>query len=526
MAAGHGPTEIARGMVYTPGDSGQDWGNASPSEAGPWAPAFSRLVLLMRLWRRRILLCATLFAGLAMAAKAVFPGNYVASEQLLFDPEGVKIFSTDVPGARQDANAQVNFVESQMGVILSERVLARVIARECALGDTAPDALETTGEVAPPPNFQRLCPNSGSAPILDTAKAIEALRKLIVVKRAERSFLVDVTATGATPEFAAQLASAVVKAYIDEDAASRAAAAARLTNELNVRLETIRREIAESEAQAEGYRSDKNLIRVGDKLLAEQKLADGATALNAAQSQLERARARVRQLETTPLSATGLGALGDETETRPLALLLDRRAAALADLAPLQSTLGARHPLLVQARSRVAETERDIAAELKTIRAAARDQFDRAVRERDNLGRSVDQLSAEVTRARRAQIALQTLEQAADANRKLLESFENRSREAAETGRIDLANLRVASQARAPEPRLFVVTMALWGFAGFVLGLLLAISGVAFLATLGAAANVAGQGDEDLSDHSADDPSRSEATMRREISPQSRRAYS
>ncbi len=478
----------------------------------PWGLALAHMSACARRRRGSILMVALAFAALAMAGKTVFPGSYVATEQLLFDPDGLKLFAAEPGAARADSNTQINFVESQMGVILSERVLSRVIARECA----------RAGDDAPPPNFQRLCPRS--EPAADTSKAIEGLRKFLSVKRAERSFLVDVAATGATPKFAAELARAAVDAYIAEDAATRAAAAARLTGELDVRIEALRKAISESEARAEGYRSDKNLVRVGDKLLVEQKLTDASAALDAARDQLERSRARLTQLQTTPRDATGLGALGDESETRTLGLLLDRRAAALAELAPLETRLGARHPLLVEARGRVAEIDRGIAAEVKSIRAAAREQFDRAQRERDNFAREVNRLSQELTEARRAQIALQTLEQGTDANRKLLESFENRSREAAEMGRIDLANLRVASEARAPEARVFVVSELVWGAAGFVAGLLAALGGTALIAMRSLPAPSPREGG-DYADALARDLARVSAAMRREYLVEADEAY-
>ena len=70
------------------------------------------------------------------------------------------------------------------------------------------------------------------------------------------------------------------------------------------------------------------------------------------------------------------------------------------------------------------------------------------------------------------------------ANRKLIETLENRSREVAETGRLDLANLRVASKARAPTPRNLVHGLAVYGAAGFLVGLALALGLVAVVAAL------------------------------------------
>lgn len=461
----------------------QDAARAAPMEASasPWGPALALLFTLLRRWKFRIAFCALMFAGLGVAAKLTIPVSYTSVEQLLFDPGGLKIFASDAGNTRLDANAEINFVESQMGVLLSEGVLSRVIARECKLVGLRADS-QITDEVAPPASFQRLCQDQQAETTESSARAIDGLRKMVSVKRAERSFLVDVTATSTQPEFAAQLASAVVKAYIAEDASTRASMANRLTSELNARIETIRKSLSETEAKAESYRSDKHLIRVGEKLLIEQKLADASAAMNTAQIQFERASARLKQLETTPAGATGLGALGDEEETRPLALMLDRRAAALADLAPLQARLGARNPLLLEARSRVDQAERGIEREIKSIRAAAREQASRARHELDNLSRSVADLSKELSKARESQIALKALEQSSDANRKLLESLENRSRELSEMGKIDVANLRIASKARPPEFRPLSFAMGLWGVAGLVLGLLLSVCFTAFVA--------------------------------------------
>ena len=455
---------------------------ASPAtSASPWGPALTLLFALLARWKMRIAFCALAFAGAAVGLKMVMPVSYTSTEQLLFDPAGLKIFATDAGNTRLDANAEINFVESQMGVLLSEGVLSRVIDRECKLVGLKTDA-QASDEVEPPANFRRLCLNQETESSEDSARAIDGLRKMLTVKRAERSFLVDVSATSTSPDFAAQLASAVVAAYVAEDAATRAAMANRLTAELNGRIETLHKALAETEAKSESYRSDKHLIRVGDKLLIEQKLADVSAALNLAQTQYERASARVKQLESTPANATGLGALGDEEETRPLSLLLDRRSAAQAELAPLEGRLGARNPLLIAARSRVEQAERDIAREIKSIRAAAREQFSRAQHERDNLAASVATLSKELSKAREAQIALQGLEQSSDANRKLLESLENRSRELTEMGRLDVANLRIASKARAPEAHALSMSLAVWGVAGLIFGLLIGVGLTAFVA--------------------------------------------
>ena len=434
-----------------------------------WTPAIRQWVGLAWRWRFRLLLCAGVGAALGMGVRLAFPGQYFASEQLLFDPQGMKVFASDATPTRLDANAQINFVESQMGVLLSERVLTRLLNREC-----------DPRREPPPRSFVKLCAQAQVK--LASARAYDSLRHALAVKRAERSFLVDVNAVADTPDFAARLASDLVQSYIEEDAATRAAAAAALGAELDGRIDALRRNLAESEKKAEAYRREEDLTRIGEKLLIELKLTDAANGLDAAQGRWELAQARAKQLDDTPSGATGLGALGNESETRPLSLLLERRAAARADLAPLAARLGARNPELIQAKSRLGSVEQDVARELASIRAAARAQLSRAQNERDSFARGVDRLTGALDRARQSQIALQALDQSVAANRKLLENFESRSREVAEMGRLDLANLRIASQSRPPVARSLLKGLIAYGVAGFGVALVVALATVAALA--------------------------------------------
>ena len=450
-------------------------GSHEPSPGvSPWAPAFRLLGLQVLRWRYGIVAFAIAGAVIGSATKVMTPASNFATAQILFKPEGVKVFSNDLTPERYDANAQIDFVESQMGVLLSERVLSRALAHECALGAGDPAADTPAKEKPPPAGFLRLCPDpSGAA---ETSKGVDALRRMVAIRRAERSFLVDVTATTNSTGFSAQLANAIVNAYIDEEASERAKSSNRIAAEIHGRLDTLRRDLEAAEAKALVYRNDKNLVEVGDKLIVELRLADLNGALNAAQANVERARARLSELESAPLTSASLAGADDEADSRALVVMLDRQAQAASDLAPLAARLGARHPDLIRARSRLAEANRAVGAELAAIRASVRGALNRAVGERDNLARQVNQLSAEVTSARESQIALRALEQTVDADRTLVETFETRAQEAEQFGKIDPTDLRVASLARAPEPHSLLFGRLAWGGLGFAIFAVLAVS--------------------------------------------------
>ena len=443
----------------------------------PWRPALRFLASRLRRWVW-VILAAGCLAGLAGVAIKAFllPNTYSATTQLLFDPHGFKVFSNDLKTGHYDANAAINFVESQMAVLQSERVLSRVIDSECAAAII--DAQTgVTNRSAPP--FARLCPGIGQSG--DWARAMASLQRSLSIKRMERSLVVDVSAKGPTPELSAYLATKVVSAYVAEDAATRAEAVAKLTDELSGRLDSLRENLSRSEAKAEAYRRDKALVRVGDRLLIDQRLAAATAALNDAQARVDKAQARVKQFETAPRSASALGALGADADTRNLLVLVERRNAALVEIAPLARRLGDRHPAMMEARNRLAEVDRSIGAELASIRAAARADLSRVRSEQSGAAKTVSELTALVTKSREAEIQLRTLEQEVEANRKLLESFELRSRETKELGNLDSNNLRIVSMARPPEAKPPGPALILWGVAGFLLGLMLATSGATLL---------------------------------------------
>ncbi len=171
------------------------------SAGRPWPLT---LALATAAIRRRVL--SILLVGVASAAfggalKVMLPDSYVSTEQLLFDPRGVKVFTDDLTVNNTDPNAAIAFVESEMAVLRSERVLSRVVDAGCA----AASHLDG-GEFA----FVRYCPQRQQG--ADYAKALQALLRRIAIARSERSYVVDVVVTETTPELAARLAESVVTA--------------------------------------------------------------------------------------------------------------------------------------------------------------------------------------------------------------------------------------------------------------------------------------------------------------------------
>ncbi|MCX5577650.1 GumC family protein [Kaistia terrae] len=443
---------------------------ASVSDAGPWPVALAVLAVSLRRGLGWILLAAVVFGGLGFFAKSSLPPRYTATAQFLLDPRGLPVFPGDVSTAQFDANSQIGVVESQMRILTSERVLSKVLRDESLMNDLAPDE-DVEAKNATPTEPMPLRPSLDSAG--GNAAALAALQRSIQVTRAERSFVIDVAATAATPAAAANLANAVVEAYVEADAANRTATARRLADELTSRLNTLRQQLSDAEAKANAFRMQNGLISTGDRLVVEQKLADAVTEVGAAQLRLDQATSRAAQLDS---SRQDVGMLGANDDTRSLTLLIERQNAAQEDLVALAARLGDRHPDLTAARGRVAEIGRRIDLELARIRLAARADLERARTTQQAVARSVATLSDAVAKAQQAKIEMRALEQEVETHRTLLESFKTRALQAGEFGRIDPGAVRIVSVAQPPPARKSLAGQLAWSVLGAAFGGILAMA--------------------------------------------------
>ncbi|MDI9848040.1 exopolysaccharide transport family protein [Rhodoblastus sp. 17X3] len=461
------PAETPEATGPGPSDGGNDIANDVPN---PWREA---AVVLGRQARRhiRLLAAAGLVCGaLAGISKFVLPTTYKASAQILIDPQEFRSFDADAPTTTLEANSAINYVESQMGVIGSERVLLRVIRDQGLVNAAAP---QPEGEPQPESADAR------RARDLAENKALLGLQKTVAITRAERSFLVNITVSDKNPERAADLANAVVKAYGEVNAMDRMASARRLAADLNARVDNLRQQLGESETKLLNFKIEHNLVGLNDKAIAERRISEAADALTAAENREAQARTRLKQLETAPSDIGAVAAFGPDPESRQLQVLIEGRAAARGELEELQSSLGDLHPAVVAGKARLREFDRRISQSLAGLRRSARSQLAEAQAQAQAMNKKLADLAAETTRAREFEAPLHEMESDIEAKRKALTVLQTRWHDADDMSRREAPNFRIISPARAPNTQGKAVGAVTWTVAGGVIGSALALGGLA-----------------------------------------------
>src|ERR1700679_411888 len=211
----------------------------SAAPAAPRTPAsFSVLELGRVIWRRKLAIAA---AGLICACAAVAVGKsmtpkFSASAQLYVDPRELQLVARELTPRAQDVSGLAMVVESQARLITSNNVLLQVI-QSTGIDKDPEFGGESKGMMASLLGLFGIVIHFPDEAKLGETAALEALNRHVIVKKTDRSFIVDIDVWSHDPAKAAMLADALANAYLAESRNSQFTAARRATTDLSGRLE-------------------------------------------------------------------------------------------------------------------------------------------------------------------------------------------------------------------------------------------------------------------------------------------------
>lgn len=424
-----------------------------------------------------IILLAILGAALAALVSLAIPPRYQATAQMIIDPRELRVLQNEVTPGAVGSDSTTAYAESQARVMASDSVKMRLIEneqldRDPEFGNAGPEGglfgfLRGFGLAS--------TPRTAADPMLT---ALRALEKKIQVRRGERTFVIDITATSEDPKKAARLANGLANAYLDDQSAVRSDTAKRTTTALSGRLVELRQKLREAEEKAEMFKAQKDIVGVAGKLVNDEQLSLLNAQLQQLRAKTVEARAKYEQVRRLKASSLESASLPEAVASNTVTALRAQLGAALNREAELLAALGPRHPALGAARTQVQDSRRQIADELQRIGQAARVEMDRTQAAEKALLAQVDALKRDQVGASRAFVDLRELEREVESSRAIYETFLRRARETAEQVGVDTTNARIISEAIPPENKSGTsgkAIVALGGILGMGLGVAMAL---------------------------------------------------
>lgn len=431
------------------------------------------LGFLRRRWPSIVLL-GLVGLGLGVAVAILTPNRYSATTQLLIDPRDLRVLQNEISPQSIGSDVTTAFLESQARVIASDSIKRKVIDK---LGlDKDPDFGGPRAGLAQLLGLSRTPARDERDPVL---LALAAMDKQVLVRRGDRTFVIDITTISGDGGKSARIANAMAETYLEDQTAVRSDSAQRASNSLTARLTELRERVRIAEDKVERYRAANNLVGASGKLVTDEQLALSNTQLAQARARTADAQAKFDQVRIVRPSSIEAGATPEALNSASIATLRAQLGSALTREADALVLYGAQHPSLVSAQAQVRDARRQIAEELARTVQAARAELDRARASEATINAQVERLKRETLATSQAAVQLRELERDADASRQVYQSFLLRARETGEQSGVDSTNARVITTAVAPlekmgpDRKLFALVGLLAGLAaGMAFGML------------------------------------------------------
>jgi polysaccharide biosynthesis transport protein len=424
------------------------------------------------LWRGRTTILAA--AALALLAAVLFvlvaPHRFTAVTEILIEPTDLRAVANEATPSSQTTDTQLLQVDSQVRVLTSDDVLRRVVAAE----GLAHDPEFTRGPSPLRALLDRVMATLGRRQALakpdPSLAALNALHSHVQAKRAERTYVVDVSVNSEEPAKAARLANAVAQAYLAEQTDVRADAARQVSRSLTGRLNELKLSVQRAEDQVQAFKASHNIVGANGQLVNEQQLADLNNQLAAARARTAAAKARLDQIEAVQRSKPDVGAFPEAVQSQTITALRSQYAEVMRREAEQTTSLGDRHPAVIEIHAQAERLKRMIADEVNRIALAARTDYESAKTNEDLLTRNVDALKQSTLATNAAMVTLRELERDVQASRAVYEAFLVRARETGEQERLDTKNIQVISKADLPMNRSWPPSSALIALGALFLG--------------------------------------------------------
>ena len=409
---------------------------------------------------------------------------YTATSQVLLDPRKQHIFGQD--GVSTDPGLDSSIVDSQIPIIMSTRLLAKVVSKENLADDPE------FGAAAKPGLLDRLFAlfraaktSKVEAPSLDgidprLAPVIVRLFNKVDVTRVAKSYVLSLSVSSRDAAKATRLANSLAQTYVEDQIAVHGKSVQQAAAFFEDRLGSLRDQVRESERAVADFRKTHNLtttIMDGPITVGEQQLQDLNEKLATASVDSADKLAQYQQATRFKVSGTNLDSLPEIIRSPVITQLRTQQADLTRRESDLSAMYGAAYPAITQIRAQRVGLDRAIESEMKRLVATLKNDSEVAKNREDSLRRTIAGLTDTSGGDNDVGVKLRELQRTNLANKALFENFLNRAKLTQEQSTFEEPDARLISPAlepTAPSSPKTKLILAVAGIAGLLLGLGLA----------------------------------------------------
>ena len=313
-------------------------------------------------------------------------------------------------------------------------------------------------------------------------ETLAAFMKQLDVRRIGTSYLMRIDFRSRNREQAVKIVNTMIDAYILDQLNAKYQANRRTGDWLQERLQTLREQAAASERAVIEFKAKNNIVAASGTLMNEKQLSEMSGQLATARARTSDVQVRLERIEAVrrayqedqPASAA------DETVSEAMSnSIITRLRTQYLDLvnreADWSKRYGKNHTAVVNLRNQIRDIRRSIADELGRIEETLKSEYEIAKKRQDELEKELAGLVSQSTETNQAQVALFSLEAAAQSYRKIYDNFLQQHTVSVQQQTFPVTEARQTSAGSAiktaPKPlQVWIVTIFAGGMLGVGLG--------------------------------------------------------
>jgi succinoglycan biosynthesis transport protein ExoP len=318
------------------------------------------------------------------------------------------------------------------------------------------------------------------------AAAAEVQGRVNAVRRSWTS-VINITFDAESPQVAAEGANAYADAYIDAQVKDKLQATLNADKWLKQRIEVLRKEVTAAEQAVAQYQARHGLLEATGSELTEQRVSQLQVAENAARADLAEKQARLSAARQQLASGRTGEELGEALNNPVIQTLRTEVAKLRQTRTDLETKYGPKHPDVINARTKTAQLEEQLQAEVGRIIGSLSADVTAASGRLGSLQGSLSAAEASLAGNKSREVGLAELERNAAAKRTLYESYLARQQQTSTQAGFAAPDAVVVTRAQPPKDpskpdvQLALVLAALGGLAlggGLIVLLELAQNGI------------------------------------------------
>jgi polysaccharide biosynthesis transport protein len=322
--------------------------------------------------------------------------------------------------------------------------------------------------------------NVRSSSFDDSRVALASFEERLSVNRVGISFMIAINFVSNRPDRAAQIANAIVEAYINDQLEAKYEITRRANDWLQSRLGELQQQATTADHALADFKAKNNLVNVGNGQFSdEQQVSQLNIQLAEARAQTSTAQARLDRIERIINSAGDINdthSAGTVADTLNSAIITQLRTKYL-DLvnreADLSNRLGNNHLAVVNVQRQIRETRSSILDELKRFSETYKSDFEIAKQRQADVEKRLASAVSDSHSVGQAQGTLKELESKARTYHSLYDNLLQRYTELTQQESLPMTEARFITRASPPREKAYPKTRLILAgalFAGLALG--------------------------------------------------------